>query len=169
MRQQCPDAPTSQRATRRYLDEFPVHAEFDWDVDQYDISPLPRAPSIPSRKVSFAFSQRLASYSVQGRPPAFRWIPRWSHSIVPNRARFGRSYAGKADRQSGFISPGTFEQFLAAARPGQWEPNWQQRLFTINRLADRSGQCVANLGVAGYGAMQELRVLKGDALAKSPK
>lgn len=38
-----------------------------------------------------------------------------------------------------------------------------------SRLAHRTGQCVANLGVAGYGPMQELRVLKGDALAKKPK
>jgi hypothetical protein len=38
-----------------------------------------------------------------------------------------------------------------------------------SRLAHWSGQCVANLGVAGYGTKQELRVLKGDALAKKPK
>ena len=38
-----------------------------------------------------------------------------------------------------------------------------------SRLAHRLAQCVANLGVAGYGPMQELRVLKGDALAKKPK
>jgi SGNH hydrolase-like domain, acetyltransferase AlgX len=38
-----------------------------------------------------------------------------------------------------------------------------------SRLAHRLGQRVANLGVAGYGAMQELRVLKGDALARKPK
>jgi hypothetical protein len=38
-----------------------------------------------------------------------------------------------------------------------------------SRLAHRLGQRVANLGVAGYGTMQELRVLKGDALARKPK
>jgi hypothetical protein len=38
-----------------------------------------------------------------------------------------------------------------------------------SRLAYRLGQPVANLGVAGYGAMQELRVLKGQALARKPK
>jgi SGNH hydrolase-like domain, acetyltransferase AlgX len=38
-----------------------------------------------------------------------------------------------------------------------------------SRLAHRLAQCVANLGVAGYGPMQEFRVLKGDALAKKPK
>src|SRR5262249_7397729 len=38
-----------------------------------------------------------------------------------------------------------------------------------SQLAHRSGQCVANLGVAGYGTIQELRVLKGDALARKPK
>ena len=38
-----------------------------------------------------------------------------------------------------------------------------------SRLARRLGQCVANLGVSGYGTMQELRVLKGDALTKNPK
>jgi hypothetical protein len=38
-----------------------------------------------------------------------------------------------------------------------------------SHLADRSVQSVANLGVAGYGTMQEFRVLKGDALARKPK
>ena len=38
-----------------------------------------------------------------------------------------------------------------------------------SQLAHRLAQCVANLGVAGYGPMQEFRVLKGDALAKKPK
>ena len=38
-----------------------------------------------------------------------------------------------------------------------------------SQLGQRLGQFVANLGVAGYGAMQELRVLKSDALAKKPK
>jgi hypothetical protein len=38
-----------------------------------------------------------------------------------------------------------------------------------SRLAHRLAQCVANLGVAGYGPMQEVRVLKGDALGKKPK
>jgi hypothetical protein len=38
-----------------------------------------------------------------------------------------------------------------------------------SQLGQRLGQFVANLGVAGYGTMQELRVLKSDALAKKPK
>src|SRR5262249_51024452 len=38
-----------------------------------------------------------------------------------------------------------------------------------SQLGHRLGQFVANLGVAGYGTTQELRVLKGDALAKKPK
>jgi hypothetical protein len=38
-----------------------------------------------------------------------------------------------------------------------------------SQLGHRLGQFVANLGVAGYGAMQEFRVLKSDALAKKPK
>src|SRR5262249_7601320 len=38
-----------------------------------------------------------------------------------------------------------------------------------SQLAHRLAQCVANLGVAGYGPLQELRVLKGDALAKKPE
>jgi hypothetical protein len=37
-----------------------------------------------------------------------------------------------------------------------------------SQLAHRLGEFVANLGVAGYGTMQELRVLKGDALARKP-
>jgi hypothetical protein len=38
-----------------------------------------------------------------------------------------------------------------------------------SRLAARLGRPVANLGVAGYGTMQELRVLQGDALRRSPR
>jgi hypothetical protein len=38
-----------------------------------------------------------------------------------------------------------------------------------SQLGHRLGQFVANLGVAGYGTMQEFRVLKGDALAQKPK
>jgi SGNH hydrolase-like domain, acetyltransferase AlgX len=37
------------------------------------------------------------------------------------------------------------------------------------QLAARLGRPVANLGVAGYGTLQELRVLKGDALRRHPK
>jgi hypothetical protein len=37
-----------------------------------------------------------------------------------------------------------------------------------SRLAHLSGQSVANLGVAGYGTMQELLVLKDHALARKP-
>ena len=37
------------------------------------------------------------------------------------------------------------------------------------QLQDRTGRSVANLGVAGYGTMQALRVLKGDALRRRPK
>jgi hypothetical protein len=38
-----------------------------------------------------------------------------------------------------------------------------------SQLGHRLGQFVANLGVAGYGTMQEFRVLESDALAKKPK
>ena len=38
-----------------------------------------------------------------------------------------------------------------------------------SQLGHRLGQFVANLGVAGYGTMQELRVPKSDAVAKKPK
>jgi len=38
-----------------------------------------------------------------------------------------------------------------------------------SQLGHRLGQFVANLGVAGYGTMQEFRVLNSDALAKKPK
>lgn len=38
-----------------------------------------------------------------------------------------------------------------------------------SRLAARLGRPVANLGVAGYGTMQMLRVIKGDALARQPR
>jgi SGNH hydrolase-like domain, acetyltransferase AlgX len=37
------------------------------------------------------------------------------------------------------------------------------------QLAASIGRPVANLGVAGYGPLQELRVLKGDALRRKPK
>jgi hypothetical protein len=37
------------------------------------------------------------------------------------------------------------------------------------RLADRLRVPVASLGVAGYGTLQELRVLRGDALARRPR
>lgn len=37
------------------------------------------------------------------------------------------------------------------------------------RLAERLGRPVADLGVAGYGTLQELRVLKGDAVARAPR
>lgn len=37
------------------------------------------------------------------------------------------------------------------------------------RLAERLGVPVANLGVAGYGTLQALRVLHGDALARRPR
>lgn len=38
-----------------------------------------------------------------------------------------------------------------------------------SRLSARLGRPVANLGVAGYGTLQELRVLEGDALARQPE
>lgn len=38
-----------------------------------------------------------------------------------------------------------------------------------SQLSVRLGRPVANLGVAGYGTMQELRVLQGDALQRSPR
>jgi hypothetical protein len=38
-----------------------------------------------------------------------------------------------------------------------------------SQLGHRLGQFVVNLGVAGYGTMQEFRVLNSDALAKKPK
>jgi hypothetical protein len=38
-----------------------------------------------------------------------------------------------------------------------------------SQLGHRLGQFVANLGVAGYGTMQEFRVLRSDALAKKPQ
>jgi hypothetical protein len=37
------------------------------------------------------------------------------------------------------------------------------------RLSARLGRPVANLGVAGYGTLQELRVLEGDALRRRPE
>lgn len=38
-----------------------------------------------------------------------------------------------------------------------------------SRLAARRGRPVANLGVAGYGTLQELRVLRSDALERHPR
>ena len=48
-----------------------------------------------------------------------------------------------------------------------WYVSDQQTLAT--QLATRIGQPVASLGVAGYGTMQELRVLQGDALSRKPR
>ncbi|MGH9379397.1 MAG: alginate O-acetyltransferase AlgX-related protein [Thermoanaerobaculia bacterium] len=48
-----------------------------------------------------------------------------------------------------------------------WYVSDEQTVAT--RLAARLGRSVANLGVAGYGTLQELRVLESDALARRPR
>src|SRR5262249_18615199 len=71
----------------------------------------------------------------------------------------------------GYRNPTEMEQASIVLIGDSYVEGWyvSDEQTVAAQLARRLGKCVANLGVAGYGTLQELRVLKGDALARKPK
>jgi hypothetical protein len=116
---------------------------------------------LPDKDVGF---RRIPNLRWSGRPPsdieeAYRLPRTLATTITFTYDRWGYRNTTEMER-AGIVLIG--DSYVEG-----WYVSDDQTV--ASRLAHRLGQCVANLGVAGYGAMQELRVLKGDALTKNPK
>ena len=116
---------------------------------------------VPDKDLAF---RRIPNLHWSGRPASdieqAYWLPRTLASpITFTYDRRGYRNTTDTERASIVLIGDSFVE-------GRYVSDEQT---VASRLAYRSAQCIANLGVAGYGPMQELRVLKADALAKRPK
>jgi SGNH hydrolase-like domain, acetyltransferase AlgX len=120
-----------------------------------------RTAFVPDKDLAF---RRIPNLHWSGRPASdieeAYWLPRTlATPITFTYDQWGYRNTTEMERASIVLIGDSFVE--------GWYVSDEQTV--ASRLAHRLGQYVANLGVAGYGTMQELRVLKGDALNRNPK